>query len=112
MYVTNAEFTALVESGMYWGHKMRSYYSDRNGCRIVLFPNGRVYISSELFGTDSHIGTIAEGIFKTNQSSSSELHPSHRQDDPTLMPTLAAAGFGSDKLPAVLSVSFKRLAYV
>jgi len=111
-YTTAEEFDRLIKSGEYWGHRQRSYYAEGQGQRVVLYPNGRVYISSELFGTDSHVGTIENGIFRRNNSARSEISATYADDDPQLLSRLGATNQSNDEYPAILSVSFKKLAYV
>lgn len=111
-YATIEEFRRMVRAGEYWGHQRRSYYTDSAGRRIVLYPNGRVYISSELFGTDSHIGTVSNGRFELNESPNSELNAGNQADDPLLLARLGSAVASDEKHAALLSVSFKRPVYV
>jgi MoaA/NifB/PqqE/SkfB family radical SAM enzyme len=111
-YVNMEEFQRMVRAGEYWGHRQRSYYSEGEGRRIVLYPNGRVYISSELFGTDSHIGTISNGRFELHDSPNSELSAGNQADDPLLLARLGSAVASDKEHPALLSVSFKRLVYL
>jgi MoaA/NifB/PqqE/SkfB family radical SAM enzyme len=112
IYAKKKEFEKMVEAGEYWGHRHRSYYAANQGRRVVLYPNGRVYVSSELFGTDSHIGTIQEGKFVTNESFQSEINANYADDDPLLLSKLGAATQSDKNYPAILSVSFKRTVYI
>lgn len=109
-FATEAEFEELVSSGQYRHHASASYYSPSGGHRIVIFPDQRIYISSEAFGTNSHIGDIANGRFAYNITPDNELLAS------------AEAGFyttsinreirGDLNYPIPLSVSFRRTAQV
>lgn len=73
LYVTKCEFQNLMNDGIYSHHAQGSFYGSRRGARIVIYPDRRLYISSELFGTGSHIGSIEDGKFVYNDSVSNEL---------------------------------------
>lgn len=68
LYTTRDELDALMKTGTYYHHALGSFYSPDRGARIVLYPDQRLYISSELFGTGSYIGRIDNGVFVYNDS--------------------------------------------
>jgi hypothetical protein len=41
--------------------------------RVVIFPNQRVSVSFEAFGTNSHVGDFSSGKFIFNDSPTNEL---------------------------------------
>lgn len=112
MYTTLEEFRRMVTSGEYWAHAKRSYYASDDGRRIVLYPNGRVYISSELFDTDSHVGNVSAGVFVPNEAPENKSRNHHQGDNPLLLARLGNNVAKDLTYDAVLSVSFKRAAYV
>lgn len=63
MYVSHEEYEELVNKKKYYPIQEKSYYSD-DGQRIVLYPNGKVYISCDLTGTDYNFA-----IYKNNKFS-------------------------------------------
>lgn len=105
LFATRAEFDALVKSEHYHHHFQRSFYSS-SGHRIVLYPDGKVFISSEGFGTDAQIGTVVDGIFQFNSSPSNELTLGLRGqfDVAELNPDLR----GDETFQIALSFSFRR----
>lgn len=102
-YATNAEYAQLLVNG-YHAHAARSYYAP-HGHRAVVYPTGDVFISSESFGTDHRIGTIAGGQFVATGSAASELVISQR---PTFDVSHLNEGLaGDEQYPVALSVSYK-----
>jgi sulfatase maturation enzyme AslB (radical SAM superfamily) len=71
LLATDSELRELTERGEYHSHAQGSFYS--TGHRLVLYPNGRVFISSENFGSEYYLGTLYEGEFIPNQMRTSEL---------------------------------------
>ncbi len=65
MYVTPEEYQALVNLEAYHPFQSRSYHSN-TGQRIVLYPNGRVYMSCDLTGTEYNFATFRNGVFSVN----------------------------------------------
>ena len=51
MFVTKKEYRDMVGEKKYYPIQAKSYHS-KTGQRIVLYPNGKVYISCDLTGTD------------------------------------------------------------
>lgn len=111
MYASQDEVAIMTQKNEYWPHRQRSYYVNGEGRRIVLYPNGRVYISSELFGTESHLGTVNRGVFTANASGTNEADDIRNPDGPQLLETLMAHPTDEEGL-VLLSVSFKRTAFI
>jgi len=111
LFVSDAEYDALCESGAYHPHAGGSYYADGAGDRVVLYPNGEVYISSEAFGTDSRIGRIEDGRFHENRGPNNEL-TLFAGDSRLSIAEAVKERVGSEKHPRVLSVSHKRTIFV
>lgn len=76
-FMSDSELRSLITSGKYKNHALGSFYSSK-GHRIVFYPDGKVYISSEAFDTDSYIGSIVNGVFVFNDSYNNELLLSSR----------------------------------
>jgi MoaA/NifB/PqqE/SkfB family radical SAM enzyme len=102
-YVTPLEMDYLRENG-YRNHAQRSFYA-RAGQRVVLYADGRVYISSEAFGTEAFVGTFAGDEFRINPSPHNELRVSA---DPSFDPSwLDARRSGDAEYVIPISVSFR-----
>jgi MoaA/NifB/PqqE/SkfB family radical SAM enzyme len=103
-YATIKEFELLKQNN-YQLHSLGSFYS-HNGHRVVIYPDGKVYISSEAFDTESFIGSFDNAKFITNLSDVSELKLSHFNnfDVSLLNPHLQ----GDANFPIALSVSFRQ----
>jgi MoaA/NifB/PqqE/SkfB family radical SAM enzyme len=104
-YATKSEFESWKATGTYHEHVSGSYYSNE-GNRVVLYADGNVYISSEAFGTDSHIGSLINGEFVPNLSLRNELCLTKRDDFNIAM--LSTDRSGDAEFPHALSVSFRR----
>lgn len=102
-YLTEAEYQEIQSSDKYKGHAFGSYYSKKGGHRIVIFPDRRVYISSEAFGTEAHIGTFDDHSFTVNSSSLNELDlaANHADHISRMCPEIS----GDVNFPIVTSVS-------
>ncbi len=105
-FVSHTEFQRLVSSGEYNHHAQGSYYAEEGGHRIVIYPNGRLYVSSEAFGTESHFGSFDKGYFEYNTSDLNELILSGRKDF-NITDINSSIAENSDHL-VPLSVSFRR----
>jgi MoaA/NifB/PqqE/SkfB family radical SAM enzyme len=73
LFATRVSYENLTALGHYWPLAKGSYYSSAKGHRIVLYPDEKLYMSSELFGSDSFIGHLQNGIFVFNSSAANEL---------------------------------------
>lgn len=62
MYVTKAEYDRLVAEEKYYPIQKKSYHSD-DGQRIVIYPNGKVYISCDLTGSEYNFASYQNGKF-------------------------------------------------
>lgn len=62
MYVTHKEYQELLDKKKYYPIQEKSYHS-LNGQRIVLYPNGKVYISCDLTGTNYNFALYKNGKF-------------------------------------------------
>ena len=104
LVASDEELRTLEETGQYHPHADHSFYS--SGKRLVLYPDGHVFVSSENFGSDHHLGVLGGDTFVPNEASVSELElyrregktpsdyrPVHRRDR---------------QFPHLLSVSFKK----
>jgi sulfatase maturation enzyme AslB (radical SAM superfamily) len=109
-FVTGAEFADLVVNGAYAHHSRASYYSPSGGSRVVIFPDQRLYVSSEAFGTQSYIGDIKEGRFKLNISPENELIASAKSGFDTT--AINSEILGDDNYPIPVSVSYRRTAMI
>jgi hypothetical protein len=105
-FVTKPEFDQLIASGKYVHHSQSSYYSSSGGSRVVIFPDRRVYVSSEAFGTESHIGDFVDGRFKFNTAPTNELLASTHAEFSTTM--INKEIVGDENYPIPLSVSFRK----
>ncbi len=65
MFVTPEEYKNLMINRNYQPFQRLSYHSE-TGQRIVLYPNGKVYMSCDLTGTDYNFATFRDGVFKLN----------------------------------------------
>ncbi len=109
-FVTSTEYAELLENKNYKHLSQHSYYSDTGGQRIVIYPNKKIYISSEAFGTDSYIGDIQNGYFKCNTSEKSELIISKKTE--FNISSINNVFKGDNNYPIPLSVSYRRSAYI
>jgi len=74
MFVTVDEYHSLVQSGAYVPPQVRSYQS-KDGHRIVLYPNGHVYMSGDLSSTVFNFAVFREGKFTlTHHANELALH--------------------------------------
>ena len=105
-FVTESEYEHLRATGQYDHHSRASYYSPEGGARVVIFPNQRVYISSEAFGTNSYVGDFSSGRFEFNESPENELLSSEREGFNTN--TINKEIVGDKSYPIPLSVSYRR----
>jgi MoaA/NifB/PqqE/SkfB family radical SAM enzyme len=104
LFVTRDEFADLVRCKAYHHHTEGSFYG--GGDRIVLYPDGRIYISSEAFGTESFIADISTGEFVWNDNAGNELKMFRESN--AAIPSVNAMQEGDENYPIVLSVSYKR----
>ncbi len=108
LFVTSVQFEKMLRGGEYHHHINGSFYG--NGDRLVLYPDGRLYISSEAFGTEHFVGDISTGQLQWNDTATSELalFRSDRAD----IAVMNALQSGDQHYPVVLSVSFKRSGFL
>lgn len=109
-FVTRPEYDALVTHGQYEHHSRASFYSQSGGSRVVIFPNQRIYISSEAFGTNSHIGDFVDGRFRFNENPENELIASDTPEFNTS--AINCEIVGDENFPIPLSVSYRRNAVI
>jgi MoaA/NifB/PqqE/SkfB family radical SAM enzyme len=105
-FATEAEYKTLIATQEYKHHTQSSFYSSADGRRIVIFPNKRIFVSSEAFGTDSHIGDFEAGYFRFNHLPSNETIASQRSEYKTT--DINSEIVGDTNYPIPLSVSFRR----
>ncbi len=103
MYLTQDEHEAAQGEG-YVPFQSRSYHSD-DGQRILLFPNGKVFMSADLVGTDFHIATYEDGKFTFNKGQN-EWH-FHKSNPLLADPSSQLLGTGSEGFVPV-SISYKQ----
>jgi MoaA/NifB/PqqE/SkfB family radical SAM enzyme len=110
LYATREETERLRTEGKYRDLANGSYYSETEGHRIVIFPDGKLYISSEAFGSDSFIASIEDGQLVPNTSSMSELALARKGDVPIteLNPRAEVDG----RYPVILSVSYRESHFI
>jgi len=104
MFVTPKEYKELLDKKEYYPFQIKSYHSDK-GQRIVLYPNGKVYMSCDLTGTDYNFASFKDGVFSLNKGIN-ELsvikNDSVNPDPSTTLLSLDTQGF------IRLSISFKK----
>ncbi len=108
-YVTEKEYDNLTSDKTYHQHASSSFYSDSDGQRIIIYVDGKVYISSEAFGTENYIGQIANGAFIYNDNPQNEIELYNRiKDSKDFLKSLNSVFEGDENYPISISVSFKR----
>jgi MoaA/NifB/PqqE/SkfB family radical SAM enzyme len=105
LYATREEAERLRAEGKYRDLASGSYYSETAGHRIVIFPDGKIYMSSEAFGSDRHIASIEDGKFVLNTSSRSELALARRGN--VAITELNPRAEVDSQYPVILSVSYR-----
>jgi sulfatase maturation enzyme AslB (radical SAM superfamily) len=103
-YATLKEYE-ILNAQDYHPHSSGSFYS-QNGHRVIIYPDGKVYISSEAFGTESFIGAFENDSFVPNISDASELKLS--QSTGFDVSFLNSDLQGDNNFPIALSVSFRK----
>lgn len=99
------EFQDLLLNGGYHHHYQRSFYATEWGQRIVIYPDKKLYVSSEAFGTESHIGHISAGTFHYNEGNQNEMRGASSH--------LMSREIGVEQNQySTLSVSFKKTLYI
>ncbi|MDP2860613.1 MAG: radical SAM protein [bacterium] len=103
MFVTPEKYEELINGGGYYPFQKRSYHSD-TGQRIVLYPNGKVYMSCDLTGTEYNFATFRDGIFTlkdgVNELTLTESNPENADPSSDLL-SIDTQGF------IRLSISYK-----
>lgn len=106
-FVTESEYQELTKSYNYHVHGLKSFYTNGNRGRIVIYPDRRVYISSEAFGTDAFIGILgSQNIFQFNESSMNEITLARKGLE--VGPLVNTLLRGDLNYPRALSVSFRK----
>lgn len=112
-FANHEEFLRLIAEGQYHHHAQGSFYSSRGGQRVVIYADGRIYISSEAFGTESFVGDIQKGLFRYNPAPLNELVIfSGAQLNGLTIADMNPSIRGDSNFPIPLSVSFKRVVEV
>ncbi|NVO26730.1 radical SAM protein [Donghicola sp. C2-DW-16] len=70
LYILKQDYSRFVSETEYKEHVYGSYYGD--GHRVVIYPNKKVYISSESFESEAHIGTFNDSGFVWNDGKENE----------------------------------------
>lgn len=107
LFVTKEKYQQLCLQGDYHSHVSNSFYGEQRGHRIVFFPDGKLYISSEAFGTESYIGQISGEKFHFNSHPKNEINLFSKGSDATIE-IMNRDQSGDENYPCVLSVSFKK----
>jgi len=111
LYVSTDEYEDLLRQGKYHHHYQRSFYADKEGHRVVLYPDKKLYVSSEAFGTDLFIGDIEDGSFHYNESEQNEIHLFRRLHDSAMQ--MMSRQFGNAENRYIpLSLSFRRTCFI
>lgn len=105
-FATVSEYMELRQTNAYSAHGVKSFYVTGNKGRIVLYPDRRVYISSEAFGSDAFIGTLELENFKFNESSMNEIKLARQNLE--VGPIVNSLLKGDHNYPKTLSVSFRK----
>jgi len=105
LYATREQEIRLRTSGKYYDLAKRSFYSHHQGGRLVFFPDGKIYISSEAFGSDSYIAKIIDGEVQWNESDWNELKLSEKGD--VRITDLNSRAEIDPLFPSILSVSYR-----
>jgi MoaA/NifB/PqqE/SkfB family radical SAM enzyme len=103
LFANELQYQKLIQTDSYKPHSFKSYYGDSQ--RIVVYPTRQVFISSEFFGTESHVGTFDDEKFYYNNSSANEIK--FFKDPGSSISELNPNQTGDENYPFVLSVSFK-----
>jgi MoaA/NifB/PqqE/SkfB family radical SAM enzyme len=106
LFATVSEFGELLRKGEYHHHVNGSFYGE--GDRLVLYPDGRLYISSEAFGTEYFVGDISTGQLNWNTTGELALFRSGNAD----IAAMNSLQSGDENYPVVLSVSYKRSGFL
>ena len=105
LFATQNEYEQWSEAEGYHHHALGSFYSTL-GHRLVLYADGKVFVSSEAFGTESYIGAIVGGRFEPNRSERNEValsaSPLFRVSD------VNNEIQGDENYPVPLSFSYRR----
>lgn len=104
-FATEQEYQDLVEKGLYATHSSGSFYSKVGGNRVVIYPDGKLYISSEAFGTESFIGTIHDNDLRLNDDKNNELYLEN--NDSEYITRMNRNMVGDENYPVVLCVSYR-----
>jgi MoaA/NifB/PqqE/SkfB family radical SAM enzyme len=105
LYVTEDEARRLRQEGRYHDLARGSFYSGTAGHRIVVFPDGKIYISSESFGSDSYVASIEDGNIVPNPAPRNELELSRKGY--VRITELNPRAEVDAEFPVVLSVSYR-----
>jgi sulfatase maturation enzyme AslB (radical SAM superfamily) len=111
LFTSKEEFENLLSEGKYHHHYQRSFYTKQTGQRIVIYPDKKIYISSEAFGTELYIGHIDNGLFHYNQTKQNEIELFRRLGGFAIKVMSHELGIEDNQLVA-LSVSFKKTLFV
>lgn len=110
LFVNEIEYNKLKQNKNYFHHVEGSYHADGTGHRIVIYPDLKIFISSEAFGTESFIGQIINGTFVYNESKYNEMKLFETFNSANNYNTslINNAFAGDERYPIPLSVSFKK----
>lgn len=73
LFASPDEYRDMLAADKYWPMANGSYYCSGEGHRMVLYPDRRIYMSSEFFGTESFVGSIEGEKFMFNESIANEI---------------------------------------
>lgn len=104
MYVTKDEYQEMLDHKQYYPIQEKSYHSS-SGQRIVLYPNGRVYISCDLTGSDYNFASYKKGAFSVLKNLNELSFFKQRKDNPDVSSYLLRL---DNQGYVRLSISFKQ----
>lgn len=110
MYATREGYWDMMRKGEYHHLAEYSFYSKTKGQRVVIYPDGKLFISSEAFGSDSYIGYIESEklIFNDKPENELALFSLSNASIDIINPTQK----GDENYPVALSVSFKKTLFI
>lgn len=104
MYVTKDQYQKLLQKKSYHPFQRRSYHSSE-GQRLVVYPNGKIYMSCDLTGTEYNFATFKNNKFHllSNINELSLIKQNPEEPDPS------SVLLGLDNKNLVrLSISYKK----
>lgn len=105
-YATNQEYKKLQSEHIYKHHSKGSFYTENTAKhRIVIYPDKKIYISSEAFSTESYIAEFVKDKTLFNSEKTNEIFLS--QNSTFNISDIRNTRKGDEKYPIALSVSYR-----